>query len=121
VILVDSSVWIQHLREPDRTLQRLLEADEVSVHPFIVGELACGRIANRAELLAQLQKLPGVPRATEPEALELIERHQLMARGIGYIDVHLLASAKLADDTRVWTHDARLAWAASRLFVSYSP
>jgi hypothetical protein len=99
----------------------LLDAGEVVSHPFVVGEIACGSIAPRAVMLDMLKQLPAVPRASDDEALELIERHHLMARGIGYIDIHLLASTLLAGGTRLWTIDTRLGWAASRLFVAYNP
>ena len=121
MVLVDSSVWIEHLRRPVPALLRLLEARRVATHPFVVGELACGRIEPRAALLADLQKLRTVPRATDDEALALIENHSLMGRGIGYVDVHLLASTMLAAHTRLWSIDRRLASAAAGLSVSWAP
>ncbi|HEX2167560.1 MAG TPA: type II toxin-antitoxin system VapC family toxin [Longimicrobiales bacterium] len=119
MILVDTSVWIGHFRRSDRLLMELLEAGEVLTHPFVVGELACGNLPAPEEVLGLFQQLPTAPSASDPEALHFIERHRLMGRGIGYVDVHLLASAALADGARVWTADARLAAAASRLFLSY--
>jgi predicted nucleic acid-binding protein len=121
VILVDSSIWISHLRKPNTALERLLAAGLVAMHPFVVGELACGSIVPRATLLAELQMLPRLPRAMDSEALALIEGRKLMARGIGYLDVHLLASTMLAANTRLWTADLRLARAAAELSISYSP
>jgi predicted nucleic acid-binding protein len=121
VILVDTSVWIGHLRRSDPILSELLEAGDVLTHPLVVGELACGNLPAREEVLGLFQQLPAAPSASDPEALHFIERHRLMGRGIGYIDVHLLASAALAEGARLWTADARLAAAASRLFLSYDP
>jgi predicted nucleic acid-binding protein len=121
VILVDSSIWISHLRKPDADLQRLLNARRVAMHPFVVGELACGSIGPRATLLAELQTLPRLPCAMDSEALALIEGRRLMARGIGYLDVHLLASTMLAGNTWLWTADLPLARAAAELSISYSP
>jgi predicted nucleic acid-binding protein len=119
VILVDSSVWVGHLRRADPALMDLLEEGMVAIHPLVIGELACGNIPQRAEVLSLLQQLPAIPTATDQEALTFIDRHHLMGRGIGYIDVHLLASTLLTDDARLWTADARLSSAASRLFVAY--
>jgi predicted nucleic acid-binding protein len=108
VILVDTSVWIDHLRRGNADLAAALEHDLVVCHPFVIGELACGNLANRAELLALLAKLPTVPVATDTEVLTLIERRRLMGRGLGYVDAHLLASAAIGSVT-LWTLDARLA------------
>ena len=121
MILVDTSVWIRHFRFSDPDLIQLLEDRAVLVHPIVVGELACGNLPRRAEVLGSLRKLPPAPRASDGEALGFIERHRLMGRGINYSDVHLLASAVLAGDARLWTTDVRLERAAARLFVSYSP
>lgn len=121
MILVDTSIWVGHLRSSDPNLAALLDESAVLTHPMVVGELACGNMPNRREVLHLLQALPPAPVATDGEALTFIERHQLMGRGIGYIDVHLLAAAALADGARLWTADARLASAARRLFLSYEP
>jgi predicted nucleic acid-binding protein len=121
MILVDSSVWINHLRRPDPALQRLLLARRVIVHPFVIGELACGSIGPRAAMLAELQKLPSAPRASDVEALELIESRRLMARGIGYLDIHLLASTLLSAQTQLWTADRQLGQAASDLSIAWNP
>lgn len=119
MILVDTSVWIDHLRRNNPTLVTVLEAAQVLMHPFIRGELACGTLANRAEVLALLGKLPAAPVATEDEALDYIERHGLMGRGIGHIDVHLLASTALADGASLWTRDKRLAATAADLQLAW--
>lgn len=115
MILVDTSVWIDHLRQGDPDLVRVLEADQVLVHPFVVGELACGNLKSRAEFLKLLRALPRAPVATEEEALGFIDGRALMGRGIGYLDVHLLASVALAGTATLWTRDKRLAAVARKL------
>ena len=115
MILVDSSIWIDHLRQADRELQRLLDLDEVLCHPFVVGELACGHLRGRAAFVAQLQALPQAPVCTHEESLALVERHALAGRGIGWANVHLLCSTLLAHPAALWTRDKRLATAAAEL------
>jgi len=109
MILVDTSVWIDHLRDGNERLAASLENAEVWTHPFVIGELACGNLANRAEVLLLLHNLPSVSLATDAEVLFYIERQQLMGRGIGYIDAHLLAATALTGSIRLWTLDRRLA------------
>ncbi len=121
MILVDTSVWVDHLRAGDTDLSTALERGLVFTHPFIMGELACGRIRNRSEVLRLLQSLSHAPVASDDEALRYIDVHQLMGRGIGYVDVHLLASAALSRELRLWTRDRRLAEVAGELEVTYSP
>lgn len=121
MILVDTSVWIDHLRAGDSALSRALDEAEVLMHPFVVGELACGNLKNRRDILTYFELLPQAPRASHSEASEFIERQSLMGRGIGYVDVHLLASVVLAGTTSLWTRDKRLARAARDLEVMYSP
>ncbi len=96
-------------------LAKALDSGQVMTHPFVLGELACGNLENRGEVLKLIADLPAAPTATDSEALGFIERHALMGRGIGYIDVHLLASAALEGAARLWTHDRRLAAAAAAL------
>ena len=115
MILVDTSVWIDHLRATDEGLAESLDAGMVCTHPFVVGELACGKLRNRREVLALLRALPSAPVATDEEALEFIERRGLMGRGIGYVDIHLLAATALAGSDRLWTRDRRLAAVAEEL------
>jgi len=119
MILVDTSVWIDHLRRADAKLVDLLNREEVITHPFILGELACGNIGNRRELLSLFSRLPVAPGATDAEALSFIEQRKLMGRGIGYIDVHLLAAAELSSETRLWTRDERLGRVAFDLKLRY--
>ena len=121
MILVDTSVWVDHLREGIPALAAVLEQDIVFTHPLVVGELACGNLRNRAEVFALLDRLPQAPLASDTEVLELIERRRLMGRGIGYIDVHLLASAALIADASLWTRDRRLASIALELGLSLTP
>lgn len=109
MILVDTSIWIDHLQHGDADLGRLLERGEVLMHPFILGELACGNLRDRQLILTLLQSLPQAPVATDTEVLHFIDRNALMGRGIGYVDAHLLAAASLASLGRLWTRDRRLA------------
>jgi predicted nucleic acid-binding protein len=120
VILADTSVWIQHLRTGDTHLVDALEAGRVCIHSFIIGELACGNLQSRAELLELLGHLPPASVATDTEALLFLEQHALMGRGIGFVDVHLLASAALSG-AALWTHDRRLAVVATELKLASAP
>jgi predicted nucleic acid-binding protein len=113
VILIDTSVWIDHLRAGEPELAGCLEAGLVLMHPFVAGELACGNLRNREEVLGLLDRLPRAPVATDAEVRLFIEQHALMGGGLGYVDMHLLASAALASPARFWTKDRRLAAAAS--------
>ncbi|MEB3362082.1 MAG: type II toxin-antitoxin system VapC family toxin [Synechococcaceae cyanobacterium] len=108
MILVDTSVWVEHLRRGLPRLATLLQEGEVLIHPWVIGELACGNLSNRREVLELLQGLPAATVASAAEVLLLIARDQLMGRGIGYVDAHLLASARLSHG-RLWTDDRRLA------------
>lgn len=108
MILVDTSVWIDHLRSGDEDLTALLNRSQVLMHPFVLGELACGNLANRDEVLGLLKDLPRSPVATDNEVLIYIEQQILMGRGIGYIDAHLLAAVALEGTARLWTRDKRL-------------
>jgi predicted nucleic acid-binding protein len=121
VILVDSSVWIDHLRTGDPVLAGLLDRAGVLGHVFVRGELACGNLRRRDEVLALLADLPQAVVATDNEVLELIERHRLMRRGIGYVDAHLLAATLLTGGARLWTRDLRLAEVAKQLGVGARP
>ena len=120
MILVDTSVWISHFRKTDAHLSAALEREEVLTHPLVIGELACGNLGRRREVLHLLSQLPAAPKATDSEVLEFIERRRLPGRGIGIVDVHLLASVSLAGNASLWTHDLRLDAAAVALRVGYS-
>ncbi len=121
MILVDTSVWIDHLRAGDATLARLLERGAVLAHPWVVGELALGQLRQRGEVIALLSSLPQATVATPPEVLRLIEHHELYGIGIGYVDAQLLAATKLTDDTTLWSEDRRLGAASSRLGCAFDP
>ena len=120
MVLVDTSVWIEFLRAGEPALAQALEAGLVLAHPFVIGELACGNLANRGEILGLLGGLPSVPQATHAEVLHLIDTRRLMGRGIGYVDVHLLAASLLSADARLWTRDRRLAELARELDTDYT-
>ena len=107
MVLVDTSVWVNHLRKGDIQLEELLLDGEVVCHPFVIGELACGNIKNRSEILALLQVLPEVPTIDLAEYLYFIEQNHLSGTGIGFVDVHLLASSQLSG-IPLWTNDKRL-------------
>jgi predicted nucleic acid-binding protein len=113
-MLVDTAVWIDHLRRGDPILIGLLEQAQVAVHPFIVGEVACGHLANRAEILDALEALPKAPVVEHSAVLAFVSRHRLMGRGLGWVDMHLLASAS-ASGERILTRDRRLQFAARDL------
>jgi len=121
MILVDTSVWADHFRRALPALEAALGASNVAIHPFVIGELACGTLADRTSTLRDFSKLTKVQRASDHEVLTLIESHALMGRGIGLIDMHLLASALLTPDTRLWTHDKRLGRLAKELSIRYEP
>ena len=120
MILVDTSVWVNHLRTNNEYLTELLECNKVLVHPFIVGELACGNLHNRTGILKLLSDLPQTLVATTAEVLFFIEQHKLMGCGIGYVDAHLLTSTALATSTRLWTRDKPLRAAAASLELTYT-
>jgi predicted nucleic acid-binding protein len=114
LILVDTSVWVDHLRRGNTRLTALLDGGLVLVHPFVVGELALGRLKRRAEVLGLLEEMPRAEAASHDEALEFVDRHGLVGSGVGWGDVHLLVSAALTG-APLWTLDRRLAAAAGRL------
>jgi len=107
MVLVDTSVWVEHLRHGTIGLGALLNDGDVVCHPFIIGELACGNLRNRAEIIFLLRELPLALQADDEEALQFIEDRKLMGKGIGYVDVHLLMSAILTKAS-LWTLDKRL-------------
>ena len=121
MILVDTSVWVDHLRKGDRGLAELLTASNVLMHPFVVGELACGNLRKRDQILALLKDLPRASVAMDDEVLFFIEQHTLMGRGLGFVDMHLLASVALHGTARLWTRDKRLRAAADSLGLGHAP
>jgi predicted nucleic acid-binding protein len=121
MILVDTSAWVNHLRSGDEGLVDLLNATQVLMHAFVLGELACGNLRQRAELLRLLKNLPQAAVARDEEVLFFIERRGLMGRGIGYVDAHLLAAVALDGGARLWTRDRRLQTLAEELGMAYVP
>ena len=119
MVLVDTSVWVDHLRRGTIGLDAPLGEGQVLCHPFVIGELACGNLKNRSDILSLLQTLPTVRTAEEEEVLQFIEKYRLMGKGLGYIDVHLLASSLLSH-APLWTFDKRLGDAAAVLGVRHT-
>ncbi len=119
MILVDTSVWVDHLCRGDTALAIALNANTVAVHSLVIGELACGQLKARQQVLSLLASLPRLPPATDEEALYFLENYRLYGRGLGYIDVHLLAAASLHADARLWTRDRRLKAVAVELDVNH--
>ncbi len=117
-MLVDTSVWIDHLRRGNPDLAARLEADLVWCHPFVIGELACGRLTDRLEILSLLNALPRPPVAEHSEVLTLIDRWGLAGSGIGWVDAHLMAAAKLAG-IGIWTLDQTLDRVARKLGIGF--
>jgi predicted nucleic acid-binding protein len=120
LILADTSVWIEHLRNGQPALVKLLELRQIFVHPSVIGELACGNLKNRRLLLEELANMPQAVLASDLEVMELLERRKLWGRGIGWTDLHLLASAFLTG-CKLWTLDRRLAEIASELDIGHFP
>ncbi len=117
MILVDTSIWVAHLRRSQPRLATLLSEGQVLVHPFVISELACGTLRRRQEVLGYLHRLHLAPLARDQEALRLVELRRLMGRGLGWVDVHLLASCLLAGAT-LWSLDRRLMQVATALGVA---
>lgn len=115
MILVDTSVWIEHFRVGEPRLATLLRNGQVLTHPWVTGELALGRLSRRSEILGLLNNLPRANTATGGEVLELVEQRHLVGLGIGYVDAHLLAATLLTAGAGLWTRDKRLACIASGL------
>jgi predicted nucleic acid-binding protein len=118
VILVDTPIWIDHLRAGDEVMARLLSESNVLMHPFIKGEIALGHLHARARVIRQLDQLPQAIRAHDDEVMRLIEAENLFASGIGYVDAHLVASVRLTGGALLWTRDKRLGAVAERLGVA---
>jgi hypothetical protein len=119
MILVDTSVWVDHLRRGNAELAGRLHDEEVLCHPLVVGELACGQLRNRRGILALLRTLPQAATVAHEEALAFVETHHLMGVGVGWVDVHLLASAALGR-AALWTLDGALGRAAKALRLGHT-
>ena len=117
--LVDTSVWVNHFRHNEPDLAALLEEAQVIIHPMVMGELACGNLGNRDIVLEMLRGLPRIAEASHEEVLFFIERNRLMGRGIGYVDVHLLAAVSMSGSVRLWTEDRRLRDTGAELGLVY--
>jgi hypothetical protein len=117
VILVDSSIWIEHLRHESATMSSLLTSHRLLIHPFVIGEIAVGHLRNRRQILQALSDLPAAVAASDREVLEFVDRYLLAGRGLGYIDVHLLAATRLSRAS-LWTADKRLQASAELLSLS---
>ena len=120
-VLVDTSVWVDHFKKRNERLADLLEEGRVVCHPYVVTEVACGTPPNRRDIIAMLGELESTPLATTEEILEFIERRSLYGRGCGFVDMSLLASALLSDQTLIWTLDKRLESMAAGLNRAYGP
>ena len=118
MILVDTSVWIDHLRNNNVTLVNLLNTGQVLIHPFVIGELALGNLRQRDAILDTLNNMQSVKIAKDEESIRFINQNKLYGLGIGYIDAHLLTSVRLTPGTLLWTKDKRLHAAANRLEMS---
>ena len=120
MILVDTSVWIDHLRCPERVLLEQLKANNVLTHPAVIGELACGNLPERATFLRNMDAMPGIKEGTHQQIRGRIESAQLMGRGIGLMDAHLLYSVLNEDGAVLWTRDRRLNRIVGELSIAYS-
>jgi predicted nucleic acid-binding protein len=120
MILVDTSIWIDHLRGGDDELANVLNSGQVLMHAFVLGELTCGNLKNHQEILTLLKGLPRSVVATEEEVLFFIEKHELMGKGTGYVDAHLLAATALDSSSRLWTRDKRLQLVAASLSLDFA-
>lgn len=120
MVLLDTSVWVDHLRHGDQAVVRVLESGRALVHPFVIGEIACGTLRARAQVMGLLGSLPKAPLASDEEVLYFIERQALMGRGLGYIDMHLLAAVAIAAGSRLWTRDKQLRLAAVELGLAHA-
>jgi predicted nucleic acid-binding protein len=118
VILVDTSIWIDHLRRADGVLTSLLESGNVLMHPFVFGELALGNLNPRGIVLNGLRKLPRANVAREEDVIRFVEQERLYGLGIGYVDAHLLTAVRLTPETTIWSRDQRLMVAAKRLSLA---
>ncbi|HVY14755.1 MAG TPA: type II toxin-antitoxin system VapC family toxin [Rhodopila sp.] len=121
MILVDTSVWVDHLRRRDLVLANLLDIGAVLTHPFVVGEVALGSLPRRDFVLRSFDQLPKVEVASQDEVRRFIEDHALFGRGIGHVDVHLIASTLLTPGTELWTRDKRLRGIAVQFELAFAP
>lgn len=121
MIVVDTSVWVDHFRKPMRALSELLSEGSVALHPFVYGELLLGGLPSQSEAAVQLLKLQRSPLASASETAAFIEWAGLVGTGVGYVDTHLLVAAKLQPEGKVMSYDKRLRAQAERLGLAYAP
>ena len=119
MVIVDTSIWVNHLRKGSPHLEELLLNAKAVCHPFIIGELACGNIKNRNEFLSLIETLPMAPTIDPDEFLYFIEKNRLMGKGVGFVDIHLLASACLSE-IPLWTSDKKLKSVSIELNIAYN-
>ena len=120
MILADTSIWIDHLRSPLSRLADLVGAAEVLMHSMIIGELACGNLSDRQKRLNAWWRFPMISEATHQEVLSIVESRQMMRRGIGFVDAHLLCAVLNREDAQLWTRDRSLCRVAGELGVAFS-
>jgi len=121
IVLADTSVWTDHIRNGDAQMQVLADGERLLMHPYVIAELRMGNLKRRKTFLSSLQKMDMAVRASDEEVAALVENHRLFGSGIGWIDVHLLTSVLLMDEVRLWTRDRRLNAAAQWLGVAFQP
>lgn len=121
MILADTSVWIDYVRFGEPVFASLLSAEQILVHPFVLGELAVGSLKDRARFIETLRDMPRSMIALDDEVLRLIEQRSIFGRGIGYVDAHLLASLYLTPNTLLWTRDKRLHDIADTMGLAFEP
>lgn len=121
MVIVDTSIWIDHLGKADERLQQLLLNGQVLMHPYIIGELACGNLKPRGEILDMLAMLPAAPLAQDHEVLYFLEANQFYGQGIGYVDAHILSSVALLRTATLWTRDKRLGNLAQKIGLAFQP
>lgn len=119
MVLVDASVWIDHMRMPEPALLELLAQEQVLAHPFVIGELGMGTLGHRDEVLDAMRELPRMPRAYDDEVQAFVCKYRLFESGIGYLDAHLLVSVQVGEDVLLWSRDRRLRETAERLGLSW--
>lgn len=121
MILADTSIWIDHLRGGDAVMTEQLERGSIAMHPFVLGEIALGSLKSRAELLQLLEALPGTLVASDAEVMHMVDERALFGRGLGWVDVHLLAATLLTPGLRLWTRGRRLHAVAEEIGLASSP
>jgi len=119
IVLADTSVWTDHIRNGDAQMQVLADGERLLMHPYVIAELRMGNLKRRKTFLSGLHEMDMAVRASDEEVAALVENHRLFGSGIGWIDVHLLTSVLLMDEVRLWTRDRRLNAAAQRLGVAF--